>query len=174
MTFTGGPRTIIKLSSSRSSDYHFHMPFLLLSLSSTGSSQTGCMDTFNISASFGVITVEGGVRTCFRCWFNGAVKPSTSWTLNAVLIPASDGTVTDGVLTIFDPATVVPGIQPNIQLTCRASPLQYRLDNTNLGCAYSLLPRPSHAVVSCSMNLVLQATKLPRPGNEHVCVCMLV
>ena len=83
------------------------------------------MDTFNISASFGVITVEGGVRTCFRCLFNGAVNPTTRWTLNTVQVMPPVGTVTSGVLTIFDPATVVPGIQPNTQLTCIAAPQQY-------------------------------------------------
>ena len=100
------------------------MPFVSPFIS-TVSSQTGCMDTFNISASFGVITVEGGVRTCFRCLFDGTVNPSTTWTLNSMLIMPPDGTVTDGVLTIFDPTTVVPGIQPNTQLTCVAGSQEY-------------------------------------------------
>ena len=92
---------------------------------STGSSQTGCMDTFNISASLGIITVEGGVQTCFRCLFNGAVNPSTTWTLNSELISSSDGTVTDGVLNILNPATVVPSVRPTTQLACVAGSQQY-------------------------------------------------
>ena len=83
------------------------------------------MDTFNISASFEVITVEGGVQTCFRCLFDGAVNPTTTWTLNTVQIMPPNGIVTDGVLTIFDPTMMVPGIQPNTQLTCIAAPQQY-------------------------------------------------
>ena len=83
------------------------------------------MDTFNISQGGSILTVEGSVQTCFRCLFGGAVNPSTTWTLNSALISSSDGTVTDGVLTIFDPTTVVPGVQPNTQLTCIAAPQQY-------------------------------------------------
>ena len=100
------------------------MPFVSPFIS-TVSSQTGCMDTFNISASFGILTVEGGVRTCFRCLFDGAVNPSTTWTLNSVLISASDGTVTDGVLTIFNPTTVVPSVRPTTLLTCIAGSQEY-------------------------------------------------
>ena len=129
------------------------MPSSLLSLSSAGSSQT-CMDSFNISENFEVFTVEGGVRTCFRCLFGGAVNPSTTWTLNSVLISSSDGTVTDGVLTIFDPTMLVPEIRPTTQLTCITASQQYTvflrrrgwLDSTNLGCAYKLLSGPLHAV----------------------------
>ena len=91
---------------------------------STVSSQTGCVDTFNISGG-AVLTVEGGVRTCFRCLFDGAVNRSTTWILNSVLISPSDGTVTDGVLTIFDPATVVPSVNPTTLLVCAAGSQQY-------------------------------------------------
>ena len=69
--------------------------------------------------------MEGGVQMCFRCLFNGAVNPTTTWTLNSVQLMPPNGTVTDGVLTIFDPATVVSGIQPNTQLTCIAAAQQY-------------------------------------------------
>ena len=100
------------------------MPFVSPFIS-TVSSQTLCMQTFNISESFGILTVEGGVQTCFRCLFDGAVNPSTTWTLNSVLISPSDGTVTNGVLTIFDPATVVPSVSPTTQLTCEAGSQQY-------------------------------------------------
>ena len=100
------------------------MPFVSPFIS-TVTSQTGCVDTFNISQSGSILTVEGGVRTCFRCLFDGAVNPNTTWTLNSVPISSSDGTVTDGVLTIFDPATVVPSIRPTTQLTCIAGSQQY-------------------------------------------------
>ena len=103
---------------------HDWMPFASLFIS-TVSSQTQCMQTFNISASFGILTVEGGVQTCFRCLFDGAVNPSTTWTLNSVLISPSDGIVTDGVLTIFDPAAVVPGVSFFTQLACVAASQQY-------------------------------------------------
>ena len=89
----------------------------LLPFFSTVSSQTGCV---NISQGGSILTVEGGVQTCFRCLFDGAVNPSTMWTLNSLLISPSDGTVTNGVLTIFDPATVVPSVSPTTQLTCIA------------------------------------------------------
>ena len=92
----------------------------LLPFFSTVSSQTGCVDTFNISSGGTILTVEGGVQTCFRCLFDGAVNPSTMWTLKSVLISPSDGTVTNGVLTIFDPATVVPSVSPTTQLFCIA------------------------------------------------------
>ena len=82
------------------------------------------MDSFNISGPT-ILTVEGGVQTCFRCLFDGAVNPSTTWTLNSVQVMPPNSTVNDGVLTIFDPTTVVPGIQPNTQLTCIATPQQY-------------------------------------------------
>ena len=98
----------------------FASPFI-----STGRSQTGCVDTFNISQGGTVLTVEGGVRTCFRCLFDGAVNPSTSWVLNSVLIMPSDGNVTNGVLTIFDPATVVPSVSPTTLLNCIAGAQQY-------------------------------------------------
>ena len=82
------------------------------------------MDTFNISGPT-ILTVEGGVQTCFRCLFDGVVNPSTTWTLNSVLISPSDGTVTNGVLTIFDPATVVASVNPTTLLTCIAGAQQY-------------------------------------------------
>ena len=84
------------------------------------------MDTFNISGPT-ILTVEGGVRTCFRCPFDGAVNPSTMWALNSVLISPSDGTVTNGVLTIFDPATVIPSVSPTTQLACVAGSQHYIL-----------------------------------------------
>ena len=90
----------------------------------TGSSQTQCMQTFNISE-FTILTVEGSVQTCFRCLFDGAVNHSTTWTLNSVPVSSSDGTVTDGVLTIFDPATVVESVNPITQLFCAAGSQQY-------------------------------------------------
>ena len=64
------------------------------------------------------------MQTCFRCG-DGAVNSSTTWTLNSVPISPSDGTVTDGVLTIFDPATVVPSVSPTTLLTCIAGSQQY-------------------------------------------------
>ena len=79
------------------------------------------MDTFSIS----ILIVEGGVQTCFRCLFDGAVNSSTMWTLNTTLISASDGTVTDGLLTIFDPVTIVPSVSPTTQLACVADSQQY-------------------------------------------------
>ena len=106
-------------SSYLSSDRHNHMPLLFFS---TVSSQTGCVD---ISQGGTVLTVEGGVQSCFRCLFDGAVNPSTTWTLDSELISASDGTVTNGVLTIFDPATVVPSVNPTTQLFCIAGAQQY-------------------------------------------------
>ena len=72
-----------------------------------------------------MITVEGGVETCFRCLFDDTVNPNTSWTLNSTLISASDGTVTNGLLTIFDPVTVVPSVSPTTQLACVAASQQY-------------------------------------------------
>ena len=102
----------------RSSDY-MPSPFI-----STVSSQTGCMQTFNISGPT-ILTVEGGVQTCLRCLFDGAVNPSTTWALDSLLISPSDGTVSNGVLTIFDPATVVPSVTRLTQLTCIAGALQY-------------------------------------------------
>ena len=86
------------------------------------------MDTFNISRTT-ILIVEGGVRTCFRCLFDGAVNSSTTWTQNSMLISPSDGTVTDGVLTIYDPATVVlhdlPTLFARLLLTCIAGSQQY-------------------------------------------------
>ena len=68
-----------------------------------------------------IFTVESGVQTCFRCG-DGA---SATWTLNSVPISPSDGTVTNGVLTIFDPATVVPSVNPTTQLFCIAGAQQH-------------------------------------------------
>ena len=82
------------------------------------------MQTFNISGPT-ILTVEGGVRTCFKCLFDGAVNPSTTWTLNSVLISPSDGIVANGVLTILDPATVVTSVNPTTQLFCEAASQQH-------------------------------------------------
>ena len=74
----------------------------------TGSSQE-CIN-ITTSATFDTrIVVEGGVQTCFRCLFNGAVDPSTTWTfgnLNQQI--GSRGVVTGGVLTVSDPTSIVP------------------------------------------------------------------
>ena len=75
----------------------------------------------DISQGGSIFTVEGGVQTCFRCG-DGA---SATWTLDSVLISPSDGTVTNGVLTIFDPATVVPSVTRLTQLFCEAGSRQY-------------------------------------------------
>lgn len=83
------------------------------------------MDTFNISQNGEIITVEGGVRTCFMCLFGDVVNSSTTWTLNSMLISSSYGNVTDGVLTISDPVTVVPSVRPTTQLACVAGAPQY-------------------------------------------------
>ena len=131
-------------SSYLSSDCHNHMPLLFFS---TVSSQTGCVDISQGS----VFTVEGGVQTCFRCG-DGA---SATWTLDSLQISSSDGTVTNGVLTIFDPATVVPSVSPSTQLFCIAGSQQYlvflrlrgRLGSTKLCSSKvlscTLVPRPS-------------------------------
>ena len=76
----------------------------------TGNSQ--CEQTF-INTGFGNYIVEAGVRTCFRCVFEGVEDPNTLWRiidsngLPAAINP-SDGQVNGGVLTIFDPITIVP------------------------------------------------------------------
>ena len=64
------------------------------------------------------------MRTCFRCLFNGAVDPSTTWTFNVnEQIDSNDGTVTDGVLTVFDPTSIVLNSATNSfnTLICRAN-----------------------------------------------------
>ena len=80
---------------------------ILQTSSSTGSSQQ-CGDTINITTSSTfetIIIVEGGVRTCFRCLFNGAVDSSTMWTFGNLQQPigSDDSMVIDGVLTVFNP-----------------------------------------------------------------------
>ena len=93
-----------------------------------GSSQ--CMQNVTTSG-FTSVNVEAGVQTCFSCLFNGAVDPNTQWRIqdrNFVLNPidASDGQVTDGVLTIFDPIRIVPltGLQNQRTLQCDRSGTQ--------------------------------------------------
>ena len=99
---------------------------ILQTFSPTGSSQQ-CGDTFNITTSSTfetIFIVEGGVRTCFRCLFNGAVDPSTTWTFGNLNQPIdSNRTVTDGVLTVFNPTTIVPNAGANVvvPLRCTAS-----------------------------------------------------
>ena len=74
----------------------------------TGNSQQ-CVDITASSTFDTIIIVEGGVQTCFRCLFNGAVDPSTTWTFSTLEQPVgSNGMVTAGVLTVFDPTTIVP------------------------------------------------------------------
>ena len=136
------------------------MPFVFPFVS-TVSSQTQCMQTFNISANFEVLTVEGGVQTCFRCLFDGAVNPSTTWTLNSVLISPSDGIVTNGVLTIFDPATVVPSVRPTTQLFCAAGAQQYIVFLRLRG----RLGRTQNLVEGCTCVCMLHA---------FVCACVIV
>ena len=138
-------------SSYLSSDYHNHMPLLFFS---TVSSQTGCVDISQGS----VFTVEGGVQTCFRCG-DGA---SATWTLNSLPISPSDGTVTDGILTIFDPTTVVPSVSPSTQLFCIAGARQHlvflrlrgRLGRTKFCSSkvlpYTLVPRPLCIKKNCT------------------------
>ena len=93
-----------------------------------GSSQ--CMQNVT-SSGFNSVIVEAGVRTCFSCLFDGAVDPNTQWKIrdrNFVLNPInpSDGQVDSGVLTIFDPITVVPltGLQNQRTLQCDRSGTQ--------------------------------------------------
>ena len=93
-----------------------------------GSSQ--CMQTV-ISSGFNSTIVEAGVRTCFSCLFDGAVDPNTQWRIldrNSVLNPInpSDGQVNNGVLTIFNPITIVPltGLQNQRTLQCDRSGIQ--------------------------------------------------
>ena len=89
----------------------------------TGSSQ-GCFNITMSSTFETIITVEGGVQTCFRCLFNGAVDPSTTWTFGNSQQPiGSNGMVTDGVLTVSDPTSIVPraGADSFNPLRCTAS-----------------------------------------------------
>ena len=91
-----------------------------------GSSQ--CMRNVTTSG-FTSVIVEAGVRTCFTCLFDGTVEPNTQWRIqDSVLNPInpSDGQVTNGVLTIFDPITVVPltGLQNQRTLQCDRSGTQ--------------------------------------------------
>jgi len=88
-----------------------------------GSSQ--CMQNVTTSSPVNSPIVEAGVQTCFTCLFDGAVDPNTQWRIrdrNFVLNPINppDGQVTNGVLTIFDPITVVPltGLQNQRTLQC--------------------------------------------------------
>ena len=89
----------------------------------TGNSQQ-CVDITASSTLETIIIVEGGVQTCFRCLFNGAVDPSTTWTFGNLQQPVgSNGVVTAGVLTVFDPTTIVPqaGASTVEPLMCTAS-----------------------------------------------------
>ena len=88
------------------------------------------MQTFNITG-FSSVIVEAGVRTCFTCLFDGVVDPNTQWRiLDRDFLPnpidPSDGQVNDGVLTIFDPITIVPltGFQNQRTLRCDRSGAQ--------------------------------------------------
>jgi len=88
------------------------------------------MQTFNFTG-FNSVIVEADVQTCFTCLFDGTVDPNTQWRIqdrNFVLnqIDPSDGQVNDGVLTIFDPITIVPltGFQNQRTLQCDRSGIQ--------------------------------------------------
>jgi len=83
------------------------------------------------SSGFNSTIVEAGVRTCFTCLFDGTVDPNTQWRIqdrNFVLnqIDPSDGQVNGGILTIFDPITIVPltGLQNQRILQCDRSGTQ--------------------------------------------------
>jgi len=85
------------------------------------------MQTFNITG-FSSVIVEAGVRTCLTCLFDGVMDPNTQWRiLDGDFLPnpidSSDGQVNDGVLTIFDPVTIVPltGIRNQMTLQCNRS-----------------------------------------------------
>jgi len=129
---------------------------ILQTFLSTGSSQQ-CGDTFNITTSSTfetIIIVEGGVQTCFRCLFNSAVDPSTMWTVgNLNQQIGSNGMVTDGVLTVFDPTSIVPDAGANvvIPLRCTAS------DNSR---HTALLSRRGNLTSGCGCNVCI-----------NVCVC---
>jgi len=73
--------------------------------------------------------VEAGAQKCFTCLFDGTVDPSTQWRIHdSVLNPInpSDVQVNDGILTIFDPITIVPltGLQNQRTLQCDRSGTQ--------------------------------------------------
>jgi len=85
----------------------------------------------NVTTSgFTRVIVEASVRTCFSCLFDGAVEPNTQWRIVVNFVPnpidPSDGQVTNGVLTIFDPITIVPltGLQNQMTLQCDRSGTQ--------------------------------------------------
>ena len=71
-----------------------------------------CEQTFTTTTGFDSYRVEAGVVTCFRCVFDGVEDPNTLWRILDGNLPAqinpSDGEVNGGVLTIFDPITIVP------------------------------------------------------------------
>ena len=101
-----------------------------------GSSQ--CMQTV-ISPGFNLSTiVEAGVQTCFMCLFDGAVDPNTQWRILDNFIPnpinPSDGQVNNGVLTIFDPMTIVPltGLQNQRTLQCDLAGVQVQFYQIHL------------------------------------------
>ena len=105
------------------------------------------MQTFNITG-FNSVVVEADVQTCFTCLFDGTVDPNTQWRIqdrNFVLNPIdpSDGQVNDGVLTIFDPVTIVPltGIPNQMTLQCNysgATEQQYQISLRRRGMYVSL------------------------------------
>ena len=89
----------------------------------TGDSQQ-CVNITASSTFETIIIVEGGVQTCFRCLFNGAVDSSTTWTFGNLQQPIGNrGTVTAGVLTVFDPSSIVPDAGANfvVPLRCRTT-----------------------------------------------------
>ena len=89
-----------------------------------------CEETISVTSDLEIKFVGGGVQTCLRCIFGGTVDPSTMWTLEGAQISHSDGEVNNGILTIYNPSTIVPytggSIENQKELMCDADGISRR------------------------------------------------
>ena len=87
-----------------------------------------CDTTLRVS-SFSENPIEDDVMTCIECVIRGTVSTTATWLIGTTPggsattpISSSDGEVVNGVLVIFDPSTIIPGLgnANGIRVACSA------------------------------------------------------
>ena len=99
----------------------------LCSFNSLGFGQM-CDVTLRVS-SFSENQIKDDLRTCMECVIRGMVSTTTTWLIGTTPggsattpISSNDGEVVNGVLVIFDPSTIIPGLgnANGIRVACSA------------------------------------------------------
>ena len=79
-----------------------------------------CEDTIRIEQEFAQVIVHPGVRTCLECAVSETTSSTATWFIVSVEL-STHGEITNGILVLYDPATLVsPGNSNKVQARCSA------------------------------------------------------